>query len=86
MISAEVAEVIDWMGTLVLWAALIVPLLVLGYGLAGFMLYRWSGKGEEVETWERTGAASSCVKQKICTARNPDAGGAPEVRGCGLRQ
>ncbi len=41
------AEVIDWMGILVLGAGLIVPLLLLGHGLIGFLLYWWSGKGEE---------------------------------------
>ena len=41
------AEVMDWMGILVLGVGLIVPLLLLGYGLIGFFLYWWSGKGEE---------------------------------------
>lgn len=38
MISAEVAEVIDWMGILVLGTAVTVPLLLLGCGLAGIVL------------------------------------------------
>lgn len=63
MSSADLAEVADWMGHLVLGAGLVVPLLLLGYGLVSLVLCRWSGREEEVETRERARSVSSSVNR-----------------------
>ena len=43
MMSIGVADVIDWMGALVVGASLIVPSLVLAYG---FLRYWWSERSQ----------------------------------------
>lgn len=52
MMSVGVADVIDWMGALVVGASLIVPLLLLAYGL---LRYWWS---------ERNHSATSATPAK----------------------